>query len=108
MSVDPTVEGGEDITFGGIHETHAYTIRVRHTESRSGYGNLALLEYLFKLNNPNGVPSSVLTMVDHFGTSHSVVLVGSFSDSLLGVDITGSEAWSLVNLTIKYLGNEAI
>lgn len=81
--------GGIDVAMGQIHEIHEYIIKVRHgrwivTTSGSyqqvadDYGLLSDLEYLYTLNDPQGTPSNVITMVDHYGVTKLVYFVGDF------------------------------
>ena len=99
QTVDKTLDGGLDISLGGLYERYEYLVRVRHEEERSGYGTLADLKTFFSYNNPNGTPSNVLTLTTHIGQEYYVFMVGSFSEQLLGVMVEGVNAWSLVQCT---------
>ena len=99
QTIDKTLEGGLDVSMGGLYERYEYLVRVRHEEERAGYGTLADLKTFFSYNNPNGSPSNVLTLVTHIGQEYSVFMVGSFSEQLLGVMVEGVNAWSLVQCT---------
>jgi hypothetical protein len=81
--------GGVDVAMGTIHEIHEYQIKVRegrYTFWSSGssqdipddYGVLSDLETFYRYNNPNGTPSNVITMTDHYGNVHQVLFVGEF------------------------------
>jgi len=96
-----TIGGGLDITMGGVYETHDYIIRVGYDDPDAGYGNYAILEYLYRLNNPNGSPSNVIKFTDHYGTLHDAYITGDFQDDLLGCDIEGQNAWWTVRLRLE-------
>lgn len=98
-NVETTVNGELDISSGSIREIHQYIVKVRETEPETGYGNINDLEYFFRLNSPNASPSMVLTLIDHFGNSHNAIMIGDFSDNLLGIMIEGATAWSTVETT---------
>lgn len=100
IDVSRTIGGGIDVTQGAILEVHDYTIRVRHTEERSGYGDIATLEALYRLNDPGGTPSNVITFIDHYENESEAYLIGNYSENLLGVSIVGTTAWFLVRLQI--------
>jgi len=95
-----TINGKLDHTIGVVTERHEYIIRVRETESRTGYGTLADLLYFFLLNNPLNSPSNKICFIDHFGTEKTVMINGTFENSLQGIEIEGETAWSFVKLTL--------
>ena len=97
---DRTIGGGIDMTQGGILEMHDYVVRVRHTEDVANYGDKDVLEALYRLNNPGGTPSNVLTFTDHYLNESEAWLVGNWKDSVLGIMITGTTAWFVVKLSI--------
>ena len=102
-SIETTIDGNLDAAIGSIQERHQYVVRVRETETEIGYGSMVDLEAFFRLNNPNGVPSTVITLIDHFGASHNVLMWGDFDDQLMGIDIEGVTAWSLVNCLFVFI-----
>lgn len=95
--------GGIDVAMGQIHEMHEYAIKVRagrwivtssgsYRQEDDDYGLISDLEYLYTLNNPNGSPSNIITMVDHFGNTKQVYFVGEFSKQPLTTIIEGGGA----------------
>lgn len=98
---DTTIGGGLDITMGGVYEIHNYTIRVCHDDPIAGYISYEVLEYLYRLNNPNGSPSNLIKFTDHYGVLHDAHLTGNFDDSLLGCSVEGETAWWIVKLKIE-------
>jgi len=81
--------GGVDVAMGTVVEVHEYMIRVRagrfsiwssgsSQEVPDDYGLLSDLETFYRYNNPNGTPSNVITLTDHYGVTHSIYFVGEF------------------------------
>ena len=105
QSTKRTLGGGLSHSVGGIYYSWTPIIKVRHTESVSGYGNLQDLTDLFELNNPNGTPSNIITFIDHHNVSRNVIMPGDFRKSTLGSAIEGTEAWHIVRLVLQELTN---
>lgn len=103
QNIDYTIGGKPDITVGAVQEIHNYLVRVRHTDPDSNYGTLDNLKTFYGYNNPNGTPSNLITMIDHYGTSKSVFMVGEFSENVMGINIEGSDAWFLVEVTFHVM-----
>ena len=103
QDVQDTLDGGVDVSQGGIIEQHQYTVKTRHTEDRIGYGTLAELERSWRLNNPNGTPSDKITLIDHYGNSHTTIFIGQFPKQPLTTIIEGSEAWFFIPVTLRFL-----
>lgn len=106
QSIQTTLNGGLDVSYGGIYETHSYTIRIRETETRFGYGSKADLETFYRLNNPNLVPSPVITLTDHFGVSHECLMVGNYLPVPVGVMIEGDQSWMIIKCVFKFIPAE--
>jgi hypothetical protein len=103
QTIDKTLDGNLDISMGGLYRRDEYLVRVRQNEPRNGYGDLEDLRTFFSLNNPNGTPSNVITLVSHCELVYNVVMIGSFSEQLLGVMVEGQSAWSLVQCVFQFL-----
>ena len=103
QGIQSTLNGGLDAAVGGIYRTHTYNVKVRATETESGFGSKADLEYFYNLNNPNGSPSNLLVLTDHFGNDHNILMVGQFLPSPLGVMIEGSNAWFIIRCVFKFI-----
>jgi hypothetical protein len=103
QTIDKTLDGALDISMGGLYRRDEYLVRVRQEETRDGYGDLEDLRTFFSLNNPNGTPSNVITLVSHCELVYNVVMIGSFSEQLLGVMVEGQSAWSLVQCVFQFL-----
>ena len=104
QTISKTLDGNLDVSVGGIYETHQYAIRVKQTEDEEDYGSLNDLETFFMLNDPNGTPSNVLTLTDHYGVDYSVYYVGNFSKAIMGVSIEGENAWFVVQAAFQFIG----
>ena len=96
-----TIGGGLSQSIGGIYKSWSPIIRVKHTETESGYGDLADLQYFFDLNNPQATPSNLITFIDHHNDSYTVVIPGSFQKAVLGSSIEGTEGHYLVRLRLQ-------
>jgi hypothetical protein len=95
-TLNRAVNGGIDIAVGGIYEEHKMQILVSASVADSNYGTLGDLEYFYTLNNPNGSPSNLITMIDHFGTSHTVYFIGQFQRQTLSAVIEGNSSYFIV------------
>ena len=104
-TVKRTLGGGIAHSVGGIYYSWAPTIRVRHTEGEPGYGDLQDLIDLYELNNPVGTPSNVITFIDHHNVSHLVLMPGALNKAVLGTEIEGAEAHSIVRITLQEIPN---
>jgi len=102
QTINTTINGGLDVSFGAIYETHSYIVRVRHTESREGYGSKADLETFYSLNNPNATPGPLLKLTDHYGVNHDVYMIGQNAPVPLSVSIEGSEAYFNVRCVFRF------
>lgn len=96
-----TLDGTPDISMGSLVKRHVYTVKVRETESRSGYGTLANLETFYSYNNPIGTPTNKLTLIDHYGVSHYCYMVGDYIPAPLSTVIEGGDAWFFVQCTFR-------
>lgn len=106
QSITRTIGGSLDASMGATFKTWNGTIRVRHTEDVSGYGDLEDLQYLYSLNNPNGTPSNVITFTDNHGVDYEVYMTGTFKKGLLSAVIQGTEAWYIVPVRLERITNE--
>jgi hypothetical protein len=95
-----TIGGGFDHSIGSPYKIWSPTILVRESESVSGYGTASDLEYFYKLNNPNGVPTNTITFTDHHGAAKTVHVTGQMPKQCLGCMIEGAEAWFLYRLQL--------
>ena len=103
QSVDYTIDGNVDMAVGSLREQHNYLVKIRETEPITGYGDRDDLIYFFSLNNPNGTPTNVITMTDHYGLVHQAVMVGTFEDNTLSVLIEGDTAWSIAKCSFLFI-----
>lgn len=99
-NIERTIGGGIDYSSGAVYLSWNPMIRVRHTESETGYGTLADLLYFYELNNPNGTPSNKITFIDHHQTEYTVFMVGAFRKGLMGCKVEGGEAWYTVQVQL--------
>ena len=90
---DKTIGGKIDYAVGTVFQQWQFVIKVRETESEANFGDKDDLETFFDYNNPQGTPSNVITMTDHYGVNHNVLMLGDFSEQPLSVSIEGTTAW---------------
>ena len=105
MSVKKTLDGGLDISSGGIRERHEYLVRVSELdpEAASGFGSKGDLDTFFSYNSPNGTPSNRLTLTDHFGNSWIAVMAGDFAPKVMGASMEGVTSYFIVKCTFLFL-----
>jgi len=97
-SVTKTVNGKLDIAAGAVFQLRSMKIRARLVPQDTDYGTYDDLKYFFSLNNPNGSPSNILEMTDHYGEVHNVVFAPKFEPILLGVLLDGVNSSYLVDV----------
>lgn len=98
---DKTIGGKIDYAVGAALTRWEYIIKVRETEDVANYGDKDDLETFYDYNNPQGTPSNVITMTDHFGVNHNVLMLGNFAEQPLSVSITGTTAWYHVQCVLQ-------
>jgi hypothetical protein len=103
MSADRTVEGGWDVSMGSIYEEHNYVVKVYNPENLAGYIDFDELKRLYRLNNPNGSPSNILTLTDHFGVNHQVMFVGKLRKRPVGYILEGAGAVYYIPVQLLFL-----
>lgn len=106
LTLERTVGGKLDVTFGSVVDTREYLIRVRFDETDPNQGDLNDLKALFELNNPYGTPSSILKFRDHYYPStpeHNVVMGGTFNKNIFGVALDGDSAWFTIQVVLYVL-----
>ena len=103
QTIRKTLDGNLDVSVGAIYDRHEYVIKVTEAVADSDYGTLDDLETFYRYNNPNGVPSNIVTLTDHYGGIHDVVMSGTFSPQPLGVLLEGNEAYYVVQCVFNFL-----
>lgn len=100
-SIRHAVDGSIDKANGAIIAMFRYLIRVPMEEADVNYGDLEDLKTLYLLNNPNGTPSDLITLTDHFGDTHECYFVGDFDADNLTTVIDGENAHFIVPITLQ-------
>ena len=106
VDIKKAVNGGYDISVGATYEEHSFIIRCRGEDPNTDFGNIDDLEWFYRLSDPNpssGSPSNVLTMTDHFGLDHNVMMVGKFSRQSLTTIIEGQSSYFLAPVTMLFM-----
>jgi hypothetical protein len=98
--INKTAGGSFDHAVGDIYETFQYIIWVRDTEVDTGYGDRAELDRIYALNNPNGSPSNVITLEDHFNQQYDCYMAGQNIPEPLTTTISGQYAWFYIPITL--------
>lgn len=101
--INKTAGGGIDYAIGDIYEMFEYIIWLRDTEDEGTYGDRAELERIYALNNPNGTPSNVITLKDHFENEHDCYMVGQQVPQPLSTIISGLYAWFYIPVKLHVI-----
>ena len=100
-----TVDGNIDISQGAIYKTYNFIVKVYEADPDNTegepWGTLADLEQFYTYNSPNGSPSNVLTMVDHYGNTVYVVFMGQFSLEPATINLEGNNAIYFLPVILK-------
>jgi len=99
-----TVTGKVDMQVGPVLRQWTYSLMVSDSET-GNYGDMSDLRTLYQLNDPDGTPSNLLTLTDHYGNTHDVYLMGDMIEEPMSPKIEGSCAWFRV--TIRLAKSEA-
>jgi len=102
-NINRTAAGGIDHAVGSIYEIHQYNLWVRDTELEVGYGDKEELKRLYGLNNPYGTPTNRIMLIDHFGRSHYVYMVGQETPQPATVFLSSEYAWFLYPVTLHFV-----
>jgi hypothetical protein len=87
------IEGGVDIGMGEIYVFWRFLLRVYFSDpDGSNYGDLDDLKTFYNYNNPNGTPTNLLTLTDHYNTTHGVYFMGNLDFTPLTVIIDGNNS----------------
>lgn len=110
QTVQETIDGNPDVVWGTNFEMRQYTLRVCNTsgsdtpEAEVGYGNLTELRRLWSLNNPNGTPSPILTITDHYDETFNAIFIGNeLPMKPLSIWIDGEYSWFIIPVVFRIL-----
>jgi hypothetical protein len=93
QSIDENIEGDPLITNGGIIIRFSYILKLSYEMEDSTFGTKNDLIQMYDLNNPNAEPSDVLTLIDHYGISHTVKFEGPLELNPLTTMIDGEDSF---------------
>jgi len=93
--IQPTVTGKIDYQPGPVMLEWQYDLLVAATDPEGGsYGTLSGLKTLFDLNDPNGTPTNVLQLRDHYDTEWvSVYINGTLEEEPYSPKLSGAGVW---------------
>jgi hypothetical protein len=93
-----TAGGMLDKSTGVIITMFQFTFRVSADSNpdEPDDGTMDELRQLYFLNNPNGSPSDLLTLVDFYGKTYSVKFKEDMVPSPLTTQLEGPNAWHIV------------
>jgi len=94
-----TLGGDIDKVAGTILYAYQYVLRVPAEVDDLNYGTLDDLKSLFVLNNPNGTPNDIITLIDHYGDSHTVLFNEDVTPEPLTTMLEGYNAWFIVPIS---------
>jgi len=99
--------GGKlSVSKGRGRDHYTYTLFVAHTPDDSNFGSLEDLRRLFRLNNPSGSPSDVITLTKHDDTVLQCRMLGDMPEKPETVLIETAGSWyaldiELVDITVR-------
>jgi hypothetical protein len=93
QSIDDNIEGDPLVTNGGIVIRFSYLLKLSYEMADTSFGTKNELIQMYNLNNPNASPSDVLTLIDHYGVSHTVKFEGDLSLNPLTTMIDGEDSY---------------
>lgn len=94
-----TIGGHIDLSLGAIYSAHYWTLKVPHTVDDNSWGTLEDLLYFYRLNDPAGTPSNVITLRDHYydavenPVEQQIFFLGKLRRRSLSVIIDGTDSW---------------
>lgn len=100
------VSGNPLITNGGVIKMFSYVLKLSHTMLEAGYGTKDELIYLYNLNDPNGIPSDVITLTDHYGVVHLVKFTNDLDLNPLTTIIEGEDSYFYTPIKLIEVVNE--
>lgn len=95
-----TMGGGLDKAAGVILKRFMYTLKLPDSVLDPDFGTYDDFIYLYDLNNPAGAPNDVITLVDHYGISHSVKFDNNLSPDPLTTMLEGPNAYFIVQISL--------
>lgn len=93
QTVETNIEGNYLITNGGNHMAFSYLLKLSAEMEDTSFGTKADLRNLWLLNNPNGTPTDVITLIDHYGISHTVKFDKTLNLTPLTATIDGTDSF---------------
>lgn len=93
QTVEDNIEGNPLITNGGIRYMINYVLKLSAEMADPEFGVKDDIITMYRLNDPNGTPSDVLTLIDHYGTRRTVKFTGSLEMNPLTTMIDGEDSY---------------
>jgi len=105
--VQVTVTGKVDYQVGPVLRSWQLDLLVAGSSDPAGsdYGDMADLRTFYQLNDPDGTPTNVLTLTDHYGNTHSVYMIEDMIERPITPHIDGACSWFRV--TVSFTKTEA-
>ena len=96
QSIEPTLASSIDISYGLALKQYNFTIAAAESSGGTVWGTYANLETLYGYSDPGGTPSTLLTLIDHDGGTHTGYLVGNIPREPLSIILSGTTSyWAL-------------
>lgn len=95
------LDGSLDKSAGSLLRSWQYQLTVPYSVTDSAYGTFADLKTLFSFNDPNGTPTDVITLTDHFGATFSVYFFGKLDPRNLTTILDGVNSRWIVAIALK-------
>lgn len=104
-AVKTTLNGSLDKSAGPILKTWRYVLKVPFVATEEGYGDMSDLTALFDLNDPNGTPSDIITLTDHYGNDFDVIFVGDLDPENASTILDGFNSHYIVGIEMREVVN---
>lgn len=95
------LDGSLDKSAGPIVQSWQYQLTVPYSVTDSNYGTMADLKTFFTYNNPNGTPTDVITLTDHFNATHSCFFFGKLDPKNLTTVLDGVNSRWIVPIALR-------
>lgn len=103
-SIETTVGGDYDVSYGNAYEACGFVLRVPWYSADSNYGTYKDLIQMLRRNDPGATPSPMFTFTDHYGTAHTGARFGmdgvTVEPLTTMIDTNGPESSYMIQVNI--------
>lgn len=106
QEIKRTVGGGIDVAMGGNFQLIYLVIKAPEDAEDVNYGTIHDLVDLYKLNNPSGTPTNVITYTDHLEEEMEVYMIGKLRINTMTVVVEGVDAYYIAPIILQVIPSE--